>query len=66
MGLLLANTCRSGVGLLRQGLQLALGTLAFAVQLAQLAYPAADRLLGLAQVIDRFLAVCLRFAEFLL
>ncbi|MDP1927507.1 MAG: hypothetical protein Q8K62_03250 [Thiobacillus sp.] len=65
-GLLQADTGSSGIRLLRQGLQLALGTLALAIQHTQLAYATADRLLGLTQFIGRFLAVCLRFVELLL
>jgi len=61
--LLLANACRNGFSLLRQRLQIAMGALAFAVQLAQLSHRAADGALGLTQFVGRFLTVRLRVAK---
>jgi hypothetical protein len=43
-----------------------LGALPLGVELAQLAHCGTDRLFGLAQLVDRFLAVRLRAAKFLL
>jgi hypothetical protein len=66
VGLLLADARRGGVGLLRQRLQICLGTLALVIQRAQLAHRGADGALGLTQFVCRFPTILLGVAKFLL
>ena len=62
----LQDACFGRFRPLRQRLQIAARALVFAIQLAQLAYRAADGALGLAQFVGSFLAVRLRVAKLLL